>query len=185
MVVAVWIFSLLLVRLDAQDHGAKTGPDKSPATRPVSASGPSTASAPSATPRDADVLKELIREVERQPVTASRGGRAVVAASAPSDSRGSRGRDESPVEEGGSVVERTGRLTRVGQAIEFRFERDDGKGTASFQLQPNALLEQIERDVDAGAMQATLSGLVQRYKGKSFLLVSVYRRAAQRGNLSP
>jgi hypothetical protein len=117
-------------------------------------------------------------------VSASRGGRPVTPASAPSDPRSARGRDEPPVDEGGAVVERTGRLTRVGQAIEFRFERDDGKGTASFQLQPNTLLEQIERDVDAGAMQATLSGSVQRYKGRSFLLVSVYRRTA-RGNLSP
>jgi hypothetical protein len=181
--VAVGIALLALFAFQAQEPGAKTGPDKPPASRPAATSASSASSAPSSTPRDAEVLKELIREVERQPVTPTRSARTPTPAATPSSD--TRGRDEPPVQEGGAVVERTGRLTRVGQAIEFRFERDDGKGTASFQLQPNGLLEQIERDVDAGATQAVLSGEVQRYKGKSFLLTRLYRRAAQRGNLSP
>jgi hypothetical protein len=185
MHVAVWMSALMLVGFNAQDQGAKTSPDKSPATRPASSTSPSTASAPSATPRDAEVLKELIREVERQPVTPAKGARSAVPSSAPSETKDPRGKDEPFVHDGGAVVERTGRLTRVGQVIEFRFTRDDGKGTAAFQLQPNVLLEQIERDVDAGATQAVLSGEVQRYKGRTFLLTRTYRRAAQRGNLSP
>lgn len=177
---------LALLACQAQEQGAKAGPDKSPSTRAATgAPSPATTSAPSTTPRDAEVLKELIREVERQPISPTRSRTPTPAATPSSDPRAQRGRDEPPVLEGGAVVERTGRLTRVGQAIEFRFERDDGKGTASFQLQPNELLEQIERDVDAGATQAMLSGEVQRYKGKSYLLTRVYRRAAQRGNLSP
>ena len=184
--VVVCVAMLALFAFPVQEQGAKTGPDKQPATRPATTNTAPTTSAPNTTPRDAEVLKELIREVERQPVTPTRSSRSSTPVpSSPADPRAPRGRDEPPVLEGGALVERTGRLTRVGQAIEFRFERDDGKGTASFQLQPNELLEQIERDVDAGATQAVVSGEVQRYKGKSYLLARVYRRAAQRGNLSP
>src|SRR5262245_26844463 len=185
MMQAVWIATAVTLAFGLQEQGAKTSPDKPQASRPAPSSGPSTTTAPNTTPRDAEVLRELIREVERQPGTTAKGTRAPVPSSLPSDPRGGRSRDEAPVEEGGAVVDRTGRLTRVGQWIEFRFERDDGKGTASFQLQPNAALEQVERDVDAGATLAIISGEVQRYRGKSYLLVKTYRRAAQRGNLSP
>src|SRR5262245_57979777 len=108
----VCLFVLALFSLKAQDAGAKTG---SPASRPTTQASPSTTSAPSATPRDAEVLKELIREVERQPVTPAKGTRPASPASAPSDSRAQRGKEDSPLHEGSAVVERTGRLARVGQ----------------------------------------------------------------------
>lgn len=186
-----WIAILVLVAWFAVTTAPQTTQPQTnaPSTQPAAAT-----SQPAATqmPRDAEYLKELIRETDRQPPAPPKGA-------VPSNSTGSpqsgtliRGgsasmsdRGETMFAEGTMIVERTGRVNRVAEEIEFSLNRDDGKGVLRFTLLPCQLLEELERDLTVGVGQAVVTGEITRYKNRAYLLLRTYRRQADRGNLSP
>ncbi|MBI5863833.1 MAG: hypothetical protein HZB38_04880 [Planctomycetes bacterium] len=175
------IFAFLFAVASTATLGEPRAQD-SPTSRPATTQPGSSPAAP--TPRDAEVLKELIREAERQPLAVPKGS---AESARPEGDRGtSKSKDDTALVDGQDIVERLGRFTKVLERVEFRVVLDGAKGrSATLELLPNSWLEQIEREVASGDSQAIVTGEVTRYHGRYFLLVRNYRRQVDRGNLSP
>lgn len=174
------------------------GPDASqisePQTKPAASQPAPVATQPAGSqmPRDAEYLKELIRETERQPLAPPKGAAPPTANSSAVNAELTRGNaatmrtaGEPAFADGTMIVERAGKLSRAADEVEFSFARDDGKGVLRLTLLPCQLLEQVERDMTQAVNQAILTGEITQYKNRSYLLIRTYRRQVDRGNLSP
>ena len=184
------VFCLVLATVQQSKEPA-TDKEKPAASQPAA---PASQPANSQMPRDADYLKELIRETERQPLNPPKG--APPATTPEKDAGASkqatrdanaiiRGKTDALYDEGAMIVERSGRLCRAGEQIEFVLNRDDGKGTLRLELLPCKLMEELENEISSGVNQAVVTGEITRYKNRTFLLLRNYRRQTDRGNLSP
>lgn len=167
---------LALLALNVSDAAAQT-------EKPISASQPASqpASAPAGglSPEQANVLKDLLRAVDRPAMTAPEPIRS----SAPSPAAR---RDESLQGEGTVIVERVGRLIRSSERSEFKFSSPDSAAlTQPLELLPNSWLEFMEKEAEAGASEFIITADVTRYRGRNFLLIRSYRRQVSHGNLSP
>lgn len=184
----------LVVLFAAWLSGPSVPQTSEPQTRPAASQPAPVASQPAGSqmPRDAEYLKELIRETERQPLAPPKGAAPATPNSATANTGPTRGNaatvraaGEPAFADGTMIVERAGKLSRAADDVEFSFARDDGKGVLRLTLLPCQLLEQVERDMTQAVNQATLTGEITQYKNRSYLLIRTYRRQVDRGNLSP
>lgn len=179
--VRTMLAALLAVSLTAaaqQDQDDRAQP---PASQP--ASKPAVRSAPR-NPTQARILEELLRGTEpRQakpilPVTSGEGGKPAV--EAPNG-------NSSLLLEGTVLIERPGRLVRLGDRVEFHFKGGSPAENAAeaMEFNKNGLLEAMEAEAAAGVEEFIISAEVTRYRGSNYLLLRKYRRQIAHGNLSP
>ncbi len=188
------ISTCTFVLIAAWFSGPSAPQSSQPQAKPAASQPAPVASQPAGSqmPRDAEYLKELIRETERQPLAPPKGAAPTTPNSTSVNAETTRGNaatlragGEPAFVDGTMIVERAGKLSRAGDDVEFSFARDDGKGVLRLTLLPCQLLEQVERDMTQAVNQATLTGEITQYKNRSFLLIRTYRRQVDRGNLSP
>ena len=173
--------TLVAVSLTAAAQERKDDRAQPPASQP--ASQPAVRSAPR-NPTQARILEELLRGTEpRQakpilPVTP--GSNANSAAGAPNG-------NAFLLLEGTVLIERPGRLVRVGDRAEFHFKSGSPAENAAdaMEFNKNGLLEAMEAEAAAGVEEFIISAEVTRYRGANYLLLRKYRRQIAHGNLSP
>ena len=161
--------------LAGQDEGDKPG--QPPASQP--ASQPATRTSPRK-PEQARILEDLLRDVE--------GHRAKPILSVLPDSAGGEAADGAGLMlEGTVLIERSGRLVRIGSRSEFHFTADTpGDDTQNMmEILKNRWLEAMEAEAEAGVKGFVISAEVTRYRGRNYLLLRKYRRQLSHGNLGP
>jgi hypothetical protein len=173
--------TLVAVSLTAAAQQSRDDGAQPPASQP--ASEPAVRSAPR-NPTQARILEELLRGTEpRQakpilPVTP--GGSSAPGAETPNG-------NASLLLEGTVLIERAGRLVRLGDRVEFHFKGGSPAENAAdaMEFNKNGLLEAMEAEAAAGVEEFIISAEVTRYRGANYLLLRKYRRQIAHGNLSP
>lgn len=94
--------------------------------------------------------------------------------------------DSALMVEGWPVVERTGRVVKVGDSTAFEFDAvGPGPTLATMEITKNSLLEQLESVSDAARKLFVVSGEVTRYRGRNYLTLKRVSVRAGHGNVSP
>lgn len=165
---------MLLTTLAALISGVQ---DTQPASAPA-ASKPAAAPA-LRMPIQSEVYRALLQQEERAtPILPHDAQRRQAAA------RQNAGR--SLLLEGTILIDRPGKLLREGEKSSFRFRpTDETSDLKTLVLNPNSLLEAIERETEAGVTEFYITATVSVYHGENYLNLQKYRRQISHGNLSP
>ncbi len=176
----------VLASLIAASCAPQTLQEKS-TTKPVAGSPPATQPAGQTVsprnPTQARILAELLRDAEQarpRPILSDPDTGSVAS---PADL----GDGVSLLPDGYLLGDRSGRLVRRGDHVEFHFTpggpAEDAPGIMT--LNKNALLEAMETEAEAGVKEFVISAEVTRYRGHNYLNLLKYRRQLSHGNLTP
>lgn len=124
------------------------------------------------------VLQGLLRDQSRRPIP-----RRVPETGQPADTPGAD--DRALLLEGQMLVMRQGRLETLSDRAEFHFYNADESGLAMIELLPNQTREFMERLYESGITEFVITGEIQRYRGKNYLLVRKADPHRGNGNLAP
>lgn len=131
-------------------------------------------------PIQARELEPLLRGQEARPVLPTPIDREQQVAAA------RRAAESAPFLDGEPLVDRPGRLVRRGERSEFVFQIDDtSQKTATLELHRNQLLEAMENEAEAGAVEFIVSGEITRYRGTNGLLLRKVLRRVPNRNVAP
>lgn len=136
------------------------------------------------TPRQLEILRDLLRERERptpiippQPRTTPAPVGRGMKPTDPADSR--------LLPDGASLIERPGRFVLEGQRAMFIVRLDGETEPRALELHRNQLLEYMERSATSGLNEFTVSGEVSRYRGKNYLYLWKVLERVSNGNIAP
>ena len=163
-------------------------PQEPPAPIPPADSQPTSQPAGSGSslrkPQQAEILRKLLLQREpTQPILPTPD------ATTPAETASQPATGTSPGQllvDGTFIVERSGRLVIENNRALFVFHVDgDNLDLPAMELNPNQLLETMEREAELGFTDFVISAEVTRYRGHNFLNLRKVLRRIEHGNLGP
>lgn len=166
-----------IVLLIGSQQGQPTIEPVAPTTQPAA----ERPAAPRA-PDQADIYRNLLRDIERPP--------RILPSEPPDGTAAPRdGSPESPGQlllDGDVIVDRPGRLVQVEGRSMFRLNASDREPLArTLELNKNGLLEAMEEEAVSGSAEFHITAVVSQYRGANYLTLLKYRRQIPHGNLAP
>lgn len=175
--VRVWLFLAPVLAVMLLQTADPTPPTSQPAaSQPTSP----------ATPAQAEIYRELLREQERSSRILPTTPGATSRPRSPQQPQQGATTKNTLLLEGTLLVDRPGRLLRVEGRSVFRLNASDEQETSrTMELNKNGLLEAMEREAESGSAEFYITAVVSRYRGKNYLTLLKYRRQVSHRNLSP
>lgn len=162
--------SSLAICLSLTLQAAQDPPTTQPATQPAPTS---------RTPRQAEVIEQLLRQTQRVRTPIEAVGQAGGAAATEADN--------SLLLEGTTLTDLPGRLLKSGERWVFQFRPGvvPGGGPESMLILENGFLQLMEDEARHGRRDFVISAEVTRYRGANYLYLLKVNRPVDSQNLAP